>query len=298
MKLPASYIALILALVPSISAAYDEVYMTCLVNAQRAQAGLSPLGIDSHLTNSAQGHSNWQASAQTMSHTGAGGSSPGDRIEAAGFNWQYMGENVAYGYDTEDSVMQKWMDSAGHRENILSANFNMMGSAVAYTGSTPYWTQDFGNDGSGARNVPDCNGGGSNTQTTQPATTPAKTTPATPAKTTTPAPPSAPLTPERLGLVPIQPATDGTPSNGPTGPVVIVVGPTTTTPSLPVTIPANSSPVSPQDLQAASVPPAPASAPAPAPAAAPITIKVTAASVDLPRSSPFSPHTIPTGPGS
>jgi hypothetical protein len=57
-----------------------------------------------------------------------------------------------------DEVMQVWMNSPGHRENILNPQYTMFGSAVSYSGSTPYYTQDFGTDGQAARNVPTCDG--------------------------------------------------------------------------------------------------------------------------------------------
>jgi len=94
-----------------------------------------------------------------MSHDGSDGSSPGQRCERAGFKWNSVAENVAYGYKDETTCMKEWMQSPGHRANILSSKNTMFGSAVAYGGGTPYYTQDFGNDGHGVRNLPRCGGG-------------------------------------------------------------------------------------------------------------------------------------------
>jgi len=116
------------------------------------------MGLDAKLTAAAQRHSTDQARHRSMTHNGYDGSSPGDRCERAGFNWNRVAENVAYGYKDETTCMHEWMDSPGHRANILG-KYDMFGSAVAYAGSTPYYTQDFGSDGRGRRNVPKCGGG-------------------------------------------------------------------------------------------------------------------------------------------
>ncbi|MGW4563872.1 CAP domain-containing protein [Streptomyces sp. NPDC004561] len=113
-----------------------------LVNAERAKAGCQDLTLNSTLTKAAQAHSADMAAHQNMSHTGSDGSSPGDRITAAGYNWSSYGENVAYGYSTADQVMAGWMSSPGHRANILNCSFKEIGVGLAQPGS--YWTQDFG----------------------------------------------------------------------------------------------------------------------------------------------------------
>jgi len=106
------------------------------------------------LTEAAQQHSQDQASMNSMSHDGSDGSQPGQRVQQAGYQWQAVAENVAYGYGDEEQCMQEWMNSPGHRENILGP-YTHFGSAVAYSGSTPYYTQDFGADGDGG-NFPVC----------------------------------------------------------------------------------------------------------------------------------------------
>ncbi|MFE9773638.1 CAP domain-containing protein [Streptomyces sp. NPDC005931] len=113
-----------------------------LVNAERSKAGCSPVTVNSALTRAAQAHSDDMASSGTMSHTGSDGSSPADRITRAGYSWSTYGENVAYGYSTPEQVMQGWMNSSGHRANILNCGFREIGVALAQPGS--YWTQAFG----------------------------------------------------------------------------------------------------------------------------------------------------------
>ncbi|MDK0520611.1 CAP domain-containing protein [Streptomyces sp. ML-6] len=113
-----------------------------LVNDEREKAGCSPLTLDAELTKAARAHSEDMAAHRNMSHTGSDGSTPGDRITDAGYEWRAYGENVAHGYDTPESVMAGWMDSPGHRSNILDCSFEEIGVGLAGPGD--YWTQDFG----------------------------------------------------------------------------------------------------------------------------------------------------------
>ncbi|MGW1160273.1 CAP domain-containing protein [Streptomyces sp. NPDC002513] len=113
-----------------------------LVNAERAKVGCSPLTLNATLTKVAQAHSDDMAAHRNMSHTGSDGSSPGDRITRAGYDWSAYGENVAYGYSTPEQVMAGWMSSSGHKANILNCAFKEIGVGLAQPGS--YWTQNFG----------------------------------------------------------------------------------------------------------------------------------------------------------
>ncbi|MFI1072729.1 CAP domain-containing protein [Streptomyces puniciscabiei] len=116
-----------------------------LVNAERAKVGCHPLTVNPELAKAAQAHSADMAAHQNMSHTGSDGSSPGDRITRAGYSWSAYGENVAYGYATPEQVMNGWMNSPGHRANILNCSYKEIGVGLAQPGS--YWTQDFGTAG-------------------------------------------------------------------------------------------------------------------------------------------------------
>ncbi|WP_344633693.1 CAP domain-containing protein [Streptomyces glaucosporus] len=113
-----------------------------LANSERQKAGCAPLKVNEKLTQAAQAHSQDMAEHRNMSHTGSDGSSPGDRIEKAGYTWRTYGENVAYGYRTPESVMEGWMTSPGHKRNILNCAFKEIGVGLAQPGN--YWTQDFG----------------------------------------------------------------------------------------------------------------------------------------------------------
>ncbi|EGZ19733.1 hypothetical protein PHYSODRAFT_327924 [Phytophthora sojae] len=120
--------------------------MLALVNAQRAAYGLSPLCLNTKLMAAAMRHSKDMAAYNFMSHTGSDGSTMSSRIDDAGYMWTRAAENVAAGQTTISSVMTSWMNSAGHRANILG-DYTMFGTAYAYNSGSRYrhyWTQDFG----------------------------------------------------------------------------------------------------------------------------------------------------------
>ncbi|SCL21237.1 Uncharacterized conserved protein YkwD, contains CAP (CSP/antigen 5/PR1) domain [Micromonospora rhizosphaerae] len=113
-----------------------------LVNAERTKAGCKALTIDDKLMLAAQRHSQDQADHQTMTHDGSDGSDVGDRLDRVGYDWRSYGENVAWNQQTPAAVMDAWMNSPGHRANILNCSFTEIGVGVARSNG-PYWTQDF-----------------------------------------------------------------------------------------------------------------------------------------------------------
>jgi uncharacterized protein YkwD len=115
-----------------------------LVNSERARAGCGALTNDSRLATAAQKHSADMASNKYFSHTSQNGDEMADRIDAAGYKWRSIGENIAKGQSTPAAVMQAWMNSSGHRANILNCGFRNIGIGLAYDGRSPVWTQDFG----------------------------------------------------------------------------------------------------------------------------------------------------------
>ncbi|MGC5050612.1 CAP domain-containing protein [Micromonospora sp. DT48] len=129
---------------PSSSAgvASEAEEVVALVNAERAKAGCGALSINDKLMTAAQRHSQDQADHQNMSHTGSDGSDPGDRIDRVDYAWRTYGENVAWNQRTPAAVMDAWMNSPGHRQNILNCAFTEIGVGVA-SSNGPYWTQVF-----------------------------------------------------------------------------------------------------------------------------------------------------------
>ncbi len=89
-------------------------------NALRANAGLEPLSVSAALTRAAGGHARDMAQNDFFSHTGSDGSGIGDRARAAGYGFCFIAENIAQGQSSLDAVMTGWMNSTGHRINILS----------------------------------------------------------------------------------------------------------------------------------------------------------------------------------
>ncbi|MFD6796912.1 sigma-70 family RNA polymerase sigma factor [Streptomyces cyaneofuscatus] len=115
-----------------------------IVNTERAKEGCGPVTSNDLLATAAQRHSADMASRDYFSHTSPDGTDPGDRITAAGYRWSTYGENIAKGQRTPADVMRSWMDSPGHRANILNCSFKEMGIGKVDSGGGPVWTQKFG----------------------------------------------------------------------------------------------------------------------------------------------------------
>ncbi|MEU8068394.1 CAP domain-containing protein [Micromonospora sp. NPDC049151] len=113
-----------------------------IVNQERAKAGCKALTVNAKLNLAAQRHSQNQADHKKMDHTGSDGSQPWDRVKAAGYSYSMVGENVAWNYQTPAAVMEGWMNSEGHRKNILNCSYTQIGVGVARSNG-PYWTQVF-----------------------------------------------------------------------------------------------------------------------------------------------------------
>ena len=114
------------------------------VNQERNQAGVKTLRLNSTLSIAAQKHAENMIATETFEHT-INGKSVGDRATEAGYNWGRIGENIASGQDSVTMVMTTWMNSTGHRKNILKAEFEELGIGYAEDAEgTPYWVQVFG----------------------------------------------------------------------------------------------------------------------------------------------------------
>lgn len=121
----------------------DEV--VALTNRERAGAGLPPLAVDPLLARAAQAYSTDMAVRAFYSHTSPEGTQPWDRAAAAGCTRRSIGENIACGQRSAAEVVEGWMNSPGHRANILKPAFTHIG--VGFAGGGPagtYWTQLFG----------------------------------------------------------------------------------------------------------------------------------------------------------
>ncbi|MFF2997064.1 CAP domain-containing protein [Streptomyces sp. NPDC057950] len=119
--------------------------VVALTNAERAGEGLPPLLADTPLTVAAQAHSDDMVARAFYSHTSPDGSRPWDRAAAAGSARRTIGENIACGQRSAAEVVSGWMNSPGHRANILKPDFTRIGVGLAGGGDAgTYWTQLFG----------------------------------------------------------------------------------------------------------------------------------------------------------
>ena len=115
--------------------------VVALVNAERAKQGLSALTIDTKVQQAALMRA--KESAQSFSHTRPNGSSFSTALTEAGVSYRTAGENIAYGQSTPQQVMNAWMNSSGHRANILNANYTTIGVGYTVINGTAYWAQLF-----------------------------------------------------------------------------------------------------------------------------------------------------------
>ncbi|MFD6424994.1 CAP domain-containing protein [Streptomyces sp. NPDC060198] len=114
-----------------------------LVNQERSKVGCSPVTLSSSLTSLAQSFSQDMAARDFFDHTDPDGDTPWDRAAAAGIT-NLGGENIARGQADAQAVMDSWMNSEGHRANILNCDYTTLGVGVHIADGGPWWTQDFG----------------------------------------------------------------------------------------------------------------------------------------------------------
>jgi uncharacterized YkwD family protein len=113
-----------------------------LVNAERSKQGLSSLTLSSKLTAVANEKARDMAKNNYFSHTSPTYGSPFDMMQRFGIRYSAAGENIAFGQQTAQDVMNAWMQSSGHRANILNPNFEQIGIGY-YKKNNPYWVQQF-----------------------------------------------------------------------------------------------------------------------------------------------------------
>lgn len=112
-----------------------------LTNEKRASRGLKPLNANWELSRVARYKSQDMANNKYFSHTSPTYGSPFNMIKNFGIKYRSAGENIAYGQRTPAQVVNSWWNSAGHRANMLNANYTDIG--VGYVANGNYWTQMF-----------------------------------------------------------------------------------------------------------------------------------------------------------
>lgn len=128
---------------------YIEI-MLKLINEARLEAGVAPLIITPELMASSQAHSRDMACRNFFSHNNPDGQTPFDRMEVAGYPLYYAAENIYAGqgvYNSPEKAVKAWLNSPGHRTNMLSPQYVHIGLGFAYTDTSyygGYYTTDFG----------------------------------------------------------------------------------------------------------------------------------------------------------
>ena len=127
-----------------------EYQVVALTNQERIAHGCEPVKMDERLRLAAYGHSQDMALNDFFSHDAPDGTTPWERIRAQGYIYSMAGENIAAGYPSPKSVVQGWMNSAGHRANMLNCGFIHIGVGYYYLQNDSgdvnyqhYWTQVF-----------------------------------------------------------------------------------------------------------------------------------------------------------
>lgn len=129
--------------IPSIDSSVTEyeTEVVRLVNKERTSRGLSPLTQNWELSRVARYKSQDMKDKKYFSHTSPTYGSPFEMMRSFGISYKTAGENIAKGYSTPSAVVNGWMNSSGHRANILNSSFKEIG--VGYVPEGNYWTQMF-----------------------------------------------------------------------------------------------------------------------------------------------------------
>jgi uncharacterized protein YkwD len=115
-----------------------------LVNENRRRGGCDNLTVDRRLIVAANRHAAEMARRGYFAHEDTRGERAGDRVQDAGYRWSRYGENIARGQDSVFEVVNGWMRSPEHRENIMDCGLREVGVGLAFAADrTPYWVQDF-----------------------------------------------------------------------------------------------------------------------------------------------------------
>jgi len=114
-----------------------------LCNAERAKQGLAPLTLNWQVARVARYKSDDMRDRSYFSHTSPTYGSPFDMLKRFNVPYTTAGENIAKGQTTAQAVVTAWLNSEGHRKNIMNASFTEIGVGYSHGGGTTYWTQMF-----------------------------------------------------------------------------------------------------------------------------------------------------------
>ena len=122
-----------------------EMEVAKLVNIERQKEGLAPLTFSEELSKVARLKCQDMANNNYFSHNSPTYGDPFTMMKSFGIQYKTAGENIAKGYSSAQSVVQEWMNSSGHRANILNPSFEKIGVGYVNVNGTTYWTQMFTN---------------------------------------------------------------------------------------------------------------------------------------------------------
>lgn len=141
----AALAGLLLTSAPALAVPTFEDQVLALTNGERSAVGCPALTPNAQLAAAAKRHSDDMARTGNFSHTGTDGSTAAQRVTDAGYHFRTMAENIAAGQASAEEVVRAWMNSEGHRANIMNCELRDLGVAHAVDGNKKvYWTQDFG----------------------------------------------------------------------------------------------------------------------------------------------------------
>lgn len=141
------YILILITFSATTAASQYDFELLRLTNLERQKFGLAPLRLSRQLNQAAQYHAYDMARNNYFSHTGLNGSTMVSRVKATGYYYSSIGENIAAGGSTPAKTIRQWMNSYGHRKNILNPNYREIGFGYSYSYSSSYrhyWVQVFG----------------------------------------------------------------------------------------------------------------------------------------------------------
>ncbi|WP_353573268.1 CAP domain-containing protein [Candidatus Albibeggiatoa sp. nov. BB20] len=162
LMIPSLILSLLLFPLASFASIYDQELLK-LTNAERAKYDIPALTLSSKLGEAAQKHAVDMAEHNYFSHTGRNGSKGSERVNDEGYEYSRRGENIAAGHEEPDVTMSKWMNSKGHRANILNAKYTEIGFGYAADDSSKYnyyWVQVFATPKEGSSNGDGTDGDG------------------------------------------------------------------------------------------------------------------------------------------
>ena len=146
-------VMVLLTSLPTASAITWQEQMLVSINSIRAEKSLAPLTMCRPLAKSAQGYAKTMASQNFFDHTGKDGSTPGSRIQKAGYDWMNpkegssIAENIAAGQNSVPEVMKGWRKSKSHYKNMVTPGFTHVGFGMAINEKSKYkkyWVQNLG----------------------------------------------------------------------------------------------------------------------------------------------------------